>query len=69
MNQVFGKANLLVSVDVKNETEKLALLEANYQYDPNRFVSWELTGIDCKGNRHKVNVHDCEMNLSVFEGY
>jgi hypothetical protein len=65
-NQVFGKLNILGSVDVNNATENLALLEAGYHYNPNRMVAWELVGIDSRGNRHNVNVHEIEINMNEF---
>jgi hypothetical protein len=57
---VIGSINLKVIVPVDGESEELSLLQANYNVNPDRMVAWELYGIDCKGNRVKVDVCDCD---------
>jgi hypothetical protein len=67
--RVFGTANLIISVDCENENETLGLLEANYRFDPNIIISYELIAVDCKGKRHKIAVHNCgKMELVEFIG-
>jgi hypothetical protein len=63
---VFGKMNLLVSVDVNANDETMGLLEANYRYNPNVLIGYELYAVDCKGVKHKIAVHDCD-NIELVE--
>lgn len=61
---VFGTMNLVVSVLTENEDETLALMEANYKFA--NVIGYELTAIDCRGNRQKVYVHDGKADLNEF---
>jgi hypothetical protein len=56
---VYGKLNLSVIVPVNAESETMGLLEANYKLEPNRIIGYELVAVDCKGERHKIDVCDC----------
>jgi hypothetical protein len=67
MNQVYGKMNLEVSVDVESDDETMGLLEANYTFNPNRFIHYEITALDCKGIKHKIHVNDVSLiDLNEF---
>jgi hypothetical protein len=56
VKNAFGKLNLVVSTPVENESETLGLMEANYRMM--NIISYEVIAVDCKGNRHKITVHD-----------
>lgn len=60
---VNGKMKFDVLVDVDVKSEELGLLQANYKYHPELIVGYELVAIDCKGNRHKVIVNECEETI------
>jgi hypothetical protein len=65
--RVFGRASFIISVDVENADETLGLMEANYRFDPNLIVDYELIATDCKGKTHKIAVHNCDkMELEEF---
>lgn len=66
MANIFGKMNLVVSVPVESESETMGLLEANYRYNPNMLIGYELYAVDCKGVKHKIAVHDCD-NIELVE--
>jgi hypothetical protein len=69
VNQVFGEINLFVSVPVDSESEEMGLLEANYNFNKERLIAFELVAIDCRGVKHKIAVHDCDkMKLEEFVG-
>lgn len=68
MKSVVGKLILDVLLPVENDTEELALLEANYKLDPERLIGYELYALDCKGNRIKVNVMEWMNDLGCFVG-
>lgn len=68
MKSVVGKLILDVLLPVENETEELALLEANYKLDPERLIGYELYAVDCRGNRIKVNVMEWMNDLGCFVG-
>jgi hypothetical protein len=64
---VYGKLNLSVIVPVNAESETMGLLEANYKLEPSKIIAYELVAVDCKGERHKINVCDCSsVNLDEY---
>jgi hypothetical protein len=67
MSYVFGKVNLCVLVQVESDDETTGLLQANYELNPDMMVAWELNAVDCKGNKHKVKVCECDsLDLDTF---
>jgi hypothetical protein len=67
MGNVFGTMNLIISTLVESESEELGILQANYRVNKDRFVGFELVGINSKGEREVITVHDCEnVNLDEF---
>lgn len=56
---VYGTIELNVSVPVEAESNTGALLEANLKLHPDLVVLWELTAVDCNGERHTVTVNEC----------
>lgn len=57
-NEVYGSIQLSVSTPVKSTSEKMAILEANYEISDERFFkSINLSFEDAKGNIHRLDVH------------
>lgn len=63
--KVFGELKLAVSVDVEQNNEKLAELEAGYILHPELVVGAKLTLTNANGQENEVDVHeilDSEIN-------
>jgi hypothetical protein len=67
MSSIFGKMSLIISTPVESDHEDLAILQANYKVNKDKFIAYELFGINSKGEREEITVHDCEsVSLEEF---
>lgn len=58
-NEIYGNLNLAISMLVKSENERMAVLEANYHASDLTIDEVEVTLINYRTRRvHKVTVHN-----------
>jgi hypothetical protein len=69
MNEVHGEMKISVSVNVESDDETMGLLEATYNFNPDRMVGYKLVAMDCRGKEHVIHLNDViELNLNEFVG-
>jgi hypothetical protein len=66
MGEVYGKAELIVSVKSKEKNEEMALLCENYWYSPLLQKKAYLTLEDIHGIKRELEVHNLELELDSF---
>ena len=65
-NTVHGQVILNVSVNVNGDDYE-GLLEANYNFNPERMVAYKLVAIDHHGNEHIYTVNEAiDVNLDTI---
>jgi len=68
-NEVYGNLNLAISMPVKSENERMAVLEANYHASDLTIDEVEVTLINYRTRRvHKVTVHNWGIEWERFFG-
>lgn len=66
MGEVYGKAELIVSVNTKENRDQMALLRENYWYSPLLQKNVHLILEDIHGVKRELEVHNFELELDSF---
>ena len=65
-NEVYGTMTMDISVDVESDTEKMAMMEANYKYNDYGLVDCWAYVVDRNGTIHKIRIHNFKIDLVEF---
>lgn len=66
-SKVYGKITVCFSMEVENDEEKLAFLEAGYLIDENVIEHIDLETFNYVGNKTKLKAEDWHVDLEEFE--